>query len=77
MVQILLVSTILLIMQAQSESRTVNAKVNRVMSNKNDVIDLKKGVRRCDELSQPILNDILGAAFNSRCVFETIVSVSV
>lgn len=71
MVQILLIATLFLIIQAQSESRTVNAKVNRVIMNRNDVIEEKKDVRRCDELPQPILNDILGAAFNSRCVFET------
>jgi hypothetical protein len=30
----------------------------------------EKDVVRCDELSQPMLNDILGAAFNSRFVLE-------
>jgi hypothetical protein len=55
-------------MQAQSESRTVNAKVNRVVMKKNVIQE--KDVVRCDELSQPMLNDILGAAFNSRFVFE-------
>lgn len=77
MVQILLIATLFLIIQAQSESRTVNAKVNRVIMNRNDVIEEKKDVRRCDELPQPILNDILGAAFNSRCVRQFMRDITV
>lgn len=76
MVQIHLIMTILLIMQAQSESRTVNAKNNRVVMNKKDVID-NRDAKRCDEISQLMLNDILGAAFNSRWVFETISDMTV
>lgn len=67
MVQIHLITLILLIMHAQGESRTVSAKLSRVIMKK-DEIEEEKDVGRCDELPLPMLNDILGAAFNSRCV---------
>lgn len=67
-------------MQTRSESRTVSTKVkfNRVISKK-EITDLNlfsnneseidsSEPKKCDELSPVVLNEILGAAFNSRCV---------
>lgn len=66
-------------MQTKSESRTVSTKVKfnqKVIAKKeitslNLVTDESKSIiepKKCDELSALVLNDILGAAFNSRCV---------
>jgi hypothetical protein len=59
---------IVLLILTLNKSRTVAAKVtfNRMkLSEKNYQND---EVKRCDEISPVVLNDILGAAFNSRCV---------
>jgi hypothetical protein len=49
------------------ETRTVRSeiKLNRVMKN---TFERKEEVKKCEELPQPVLNEILGAAFNSRFV---------
>lgn len=62
---------LILIMQTQSESRTVNTKItfNRMILNERSPIKNNENlVKKCDEISPVILNDILGAAYNSRCV---------
>lgn len=70
MLQILL--TLTLICTLQTESRTVKSKfnVNQVIMNDDDSImdDVQVHVQKCEEISKLMLNDILGAAFNSRCV---------
>ena len=79
MVQIKFIIVLILIMQTKSESRTVSTKVKfnqRVIAKKeitslnlnNDENISKIEPKKCDELSALVLNDILGAAFNSRCV---------
>ena len=70
MVHIKLPIMLILIMQTQSESRIVNTKVKirRVIPQKSETPAISDEPNRCDELSPVVLNDILGAAFNSRCV---------
>lgn len=62
-----MILTIFLIMQSRIESRTVRneIKLNQVITNNFD----RKEIKKCEELPQPVLNEILGAAFNSRFVF--------
>lgn len=52
-------------MQIAIEARTFNSKwdYKKVIIKKNV---LTEQPRKCDELPAPVLNDILGAAFNSR-----------
>lgn len=77
---------LIFIIQTKSESRTVSTRVkfNRVISKKdvtginlfsdnnsnNEMNSFNGEPRKCDELSPVILNEILGAAFNSRCVLD-------
>ena len=69
MLQILL--TLTLICTLQTESRTVKSKfnVNQVIMNDDSMMDdvQVQNVQKCEEISTLMLNDILGAAFNSRC----------
>jgi hypothetical protein len=57
-------------MQIKAESRTVNGKFkyNKIIVKplENVESDDKLKVVKCSELPAPVLNDILGAAFNSR-----------
>ena len=80
MVQIKFIIVLLFIMQTKSESRTFSTKVkfNQKVIAKKEITSLnlvnnesisKIEAKKCDELSALVLNDILGAAFNSRCVF--------
>ena len=66
-------------MQTRSESRTFSTKVKfnqKVIAKKEtslknlgtDQYISNMEAKKCDELSPVVLNDILGAAFNSRCV---------
>lgn len=68
MVQIKLIFMLIFL----SISWTVDTKVtfNRMIVNEKIRQNDANVVKRCDELSPIILNDILGAAFNSRCVFH-------
>lgn len=70
MLQILLILT--LICTLQTESRIVKSKfnVNQVIMNDDSMMDEVQeqvNVQKCEEISKLMLNDILGAAFNSRC----------
>lgn len=57
-------------MQINTESRTVNGKFkyNKIVTKpqENAENNEKAKVVKCSELPAPVLNDILGAAFNSR-----------
>lgn len=69
MLRIKCVILIVIMMQIKAESRTVNAKFkyNKVIVKSQD----NEKLRKCNELPAPVLNDILGAAFNSRYVCES------
>lgn len=56
-------------MQMSAESRTVNSKFkyNKVIVNSKASVGNERQIK-CSELPAPVLNDILGAAFNSRYV---------
>lgn len=70
MLQILL--TLTLICALQTESRTVKSKfnVNQVIMNDDSMMDEHVNVQKCEEISKIMLNNILGAAFNSRCALR-------
>lgn len=61
---------ILIMMQIKAESRTVTGrfKYNKVVAKSVDESEdsNKSKPVKCTELPAPVLNDILGAAFNSR-----------
>lgn len=61
---------ILIMMQIKAESRTVNGRFqyNKIVvkTQENGGNSEKVKVIKCSELPAPVLNDILGAAFNSR-----------
>lgn len=68
--RILIITTLMCLLQI--ESRTVKSSgkfnVNQVIMNDDTMMDdEQKEFKKCDELSKIMLNDILGAAFNSRC----------
>lgn len=77
MLQIKFIMSLMLILQTQSESRTVSTKIKRIVAQRNEnptsninlSIKNSEVPKKCDELSTGMLNDILGAAYNSRCVF--------
>lgn len=59
---------VLIMMQIKAESRTVNSKFkyNKIIVKTLENDENKPKTVKCSELSAPVLNDILGAAFNSR-----------
>lgn len=61
---------IFIMMQIKAESRTVNGKFkyNKIVTKHQDNTESNgmTKVVKCSELPAPVLNDILGAAFNSR-----------
>lgn len=68
--QVQCIILILIMMQINTESRTVNGKFKynkTVMKRQENAENNEKSkVVKCSELPAPVLNDILGAAFNSR-----------
>lgn len=70
MLQVQCIILIFVLMQIKAESRTVNGKFkyNKIVvkSQENAESSDKPKVVKCSELPAPVLNDILGAAFNSR-----------
>lgn len=70
MLQVQCVVLILVMMQIRAESRTVTGKFKYnkifVKNDGNAEGNDKPKVVKCSELPAPVLNDILGAAFNSR-----------
>jgi hypothetical protein len=62
---------ILFIGVSNVELRTVNSKFqyNKLMTKSQERLSSGKQVLKCSELPAPVLNDILGAAFNSRYKF--------
>lgn len=69
MFQIKCVILIVIMMQIRAESRTVNSKFKfskMIVRSREAVVSERP--KSCSELPAPVLNDILGAAFNSRFV---------
>lgn len=68
MLQIQSVVLVLVMMQIRAESRTVNSKFkyNKIVVKSQENEENKPKMVKCSELPAPVLNDILGAAFNSR-----------
>lgn len=54
-------------MQIKAESRTVTKKYNKIILKSQETVKIdEQQMKKCSELPAPVLNDILGAAFNSR-----------
>lgn len=67
MSRVVCVILMLVMMQIKVETRTVTSqfKYNKALVNSRENLE-KNRVVKCSELPAPVLNDILGAAFNSR-----------
>lgn len=67
MSRVVCVILMLVMMQIKVETRTVTTqfKYNRALAKSRENLE-KNRVIKCSELPAPVLNDILGAAFNSR-----------